>query len=243
MHSEQPCVVCHRAMPVPQLRRQIGVIPQENILFDESIGYNIQYGDVEAPKEAVVEAAKRARIHDSIITMPGGYETRVGERGCKLSGGERQRISIARAILRDPAILLCDEVTSAMDAFTEKEILDSLREVAENKTTLVIAHRLASIMDADQIIVMHKGRVVDSGTHRSLLAKPEGVYARMWALQREEDSQSVTVTPPSVEEHFNGKTPLEAWLESLGQCDDAPKVSDLAMNGTSKIDIVDVQRL
>ncbi len=164
------------------LRSSIGIVPQDTVLFNDSIYYNIQYGRPEASREEVVEAARAAHIADFIESLPEKYETRVGERGLKLSGGEKQRVAIARAILKNPSILIFDEATSALDSETEKSIQAELERIAEGRTTLVIAHRLSTVMNADQILVLDRGRVVERGTHAELLARG-GAYAQMWALQ------------------------------------------------------------
>ncbi len=166
------------------LRAAIGIVPQDTVLFNDTIYYNIAYGLSGAGREEVKQAAKLARIHDFITGLPDGYETKVGERGLKLSGGEKQRVAIARTILKGPEILLFDEATSALDTHTEKEIQASLREVSTDRTTLVIAHRLSTVVDADEVLVLDKGRVVERGTHQTLLAK-RGAYAAMWARQQE----------------------------------------------------------
>jgi ATP-binding cassette subfamily B protein len=164
------------------LRAAIGVVPQDTVLFNDSIGYNIAYGRLGATPEQVEEAARLAQIHDFIMTLPEGYETQVGERGLKLSGGEKQRVAIARTILKDPRVLVLDEATSALDTHTEKEIQVALKTVSAHRTTLVIAHRLSTIVDADEILVMGQGLVVERGTHAQLLAA-QGQYAAMWAAQ------------------------------------------------------------
>jgi ABC-type transport system involved in Fe-S cluster assembly fused permease/ATPase subunit len=169
------------------LRATIGIVPQDTVLFNDTIYYNIQYGRPEAAREEVIAAAKAAHIHDFIVSLPDGYESRVGERGLKLSGGEKQRVAIARAILKNPRILIFDEATSALDSRSEKAIQAELDRVARGHTTLVIAHRLSTIMDADQILVMEHGRIVERGTHRELLALG-GTYSQMWALQQQEDA-------------------------------------------------------
>jgi ATP-binding cassette subfamily B protein len=170
------------------LRAAIGIVPQDTVLFNDTIYYNIQYGRPDATREEVLGAAKAAHIHDFIISLPDGYDARVGERGLKLSGGEKQRVAIARAILKDPRILIFDEATSALDSKSEKAIQAELDRIARGHTTLVIAHRLSTVMDADQILVMDHGRIVESGTHRELLSR-RGAYAQMWALQQQEDAQ------------------------------------------------------
>jgi ATP-binding cassette subfamily B protein len=166
------------------LRRAIGVVPQDTVLFNDTIFYNIAYGRPGASPEEVEAAARRAHIHDFVAALPDGYQTMVGERGLKLSGGEKQRVAIARVILKAPRILIFDEATSALDTKTEREIQASLAEVAAGHTTLAIAHRLSTVVDADQILVLDHGRVVERGHHRELLARG-GVYAAMWARQQE----------------------------------------------------------
>ncbi len=174
-----------RAVTQASLRATIGIVPQDTVLFNDTIYYNIAYGRVGATREDVLQAARSAHIHTFIESLPHGYDSMVGERGLKLSGGEKQRVAIARAILKNPAILIFDEATSALDSKSEKAIQDELRSIARNRTTLVIAHRLSTVIDADQILVMDKGRIVERGMHHELLAQ-EGPYAQMWALQRQE---------------------------------------------------------
>lgn len=166
------------------LRAAIGVVPQDTVLFNDSIQYNIAYGRPEASEAEIQDAARLAHIHQLIMSMPEGYRTIVGERGLKLSGGEKQRVAIARTILKNPCIFLFDEATSALDSHTEREIQDNLREVSQGRSTLIIAHRLSTIADADEIIVLAEGRVVERGRHAELLAR-KGLYAGMWARQRE----------------------------------------------------------
>jgi ATP-binding cassette subfamily B protein len=166
------------------LRRAIGMVPQDTVLFNDTIRYNIRYGRWEATDAEVEEAARLAQIDPLIRIAPKGYETEVGERGLKLSGGEKQRVAIARTILKGPPILVLDEATSALDSHTEKEIQDALERVSRNRTTLVIAHRLSTIVGADEIVVLDKGEIVERGTHYVLLAK-NGLYASMWNRQRE----------------------------------------------------------
>jgi ATP-binding cassette subfamily B protein len=156
------------------------------VLFNDTIRYNIRYGRPDASDEAVEEAARLAQIHDFVIDLPKRYDTSVGERGLKLSGGEKQRVAIARTILKAPPILVLDEATSALDTLTEQEIQSALRQVSRNRTTLVIAHRLSTVVDADEIIVLEAGRIVERGRHGELLALG-GVYATMWNRQREAD--------------------------------------------------------
>jgi ATP-binding cassette subfamily B protein len=169
------------------LREAIGMVPQDTVLFNDTIRYNIRYGRWDASDADVEEAARLAQIDGFIRMSPKGYETEVGERGLKLSGGEKQRVAIARTILKAPPILLLDEATSALDSHTEKEIQDSLERVSKNRTTLVIAHRLSTIVAADEIIVLDQGEVVERGTHQALLAK-NGLYASMWNRQREAEA-------------------------------------------------------
>ena len=165
------------------LRAAIGIVPQDTVLFNDTIYYNVAYGRPGASREEVEDAAKLAHIHDFVVNLPDGYKSMVGERGLKLSGGEKQRVAIARTILKRPMILLFDEATSALDSNTEKEIQAALREVSQNRTTLVIAHRLSTIVDADEIIVLGKGGIIERGTHEALLARG-GAYATLWAKQQ-----------------------------------------------------------
>ena len=174
-----------RRVTQASLRRAIGIVPQDTVLFNDTIGYNIGYGRPQATQAEIEAAAREAAIHDFILSLPDGYASMVGERGLKLSGGEKQRVAIARTILKDPAILILDEATSALDSATEAEIQDSLRAVGRGRTTLVVAHRLSTIVDADLILVMAEGRIVERGSHAGLLAR-SGVYAEMWALQQAE---------------------------------------------------------
>ncbi|HET9699782.1 MAG TPA: ABC transporter ATP-binding protein/permease [Burkholderiales bacterium] len=168
------------------LRAAIGIVPQDTVLFNDTIFYNIQYGRPDASREEVIEAARSAHIHEFIETLPDRYETMVGERGLKLSGGEKQRVAIARALLKNPGILIFDEATSALDSRSEKAIQAELRRISASRTALTIAHRLSTIVDADQILVLEQGRIVERGTHRELLAAG-GAYAQMWALQQQEE--------------------------------------------------------
>lgn len=170
------------------LRKAIGIVPQDTVLFNDSLRYNIGYGNTDASKEEIERAAKLAYIHDFIVSLPDGYDTRVGERGLKLSGGEKQRVAIARTILKNPMILVFDEATSALDTHTEREIQAHLHEVSRNHTTLVIAHRLSTIVDADEIIVLDAGVIVERGDHGDLLSQ-NGRYAAMWQHQRREEDE------------------------------------------------------
>ncbi len=167
----------------------IGVVPQDTVLFNDTIGYNIGYGRAGASQAEIVAAARAARIHDFIAALPEGYDTVVGERGLKLSGGEKQRVGIARTLLKNPPILLLDEATSALDTQTERDIQESLREMGQGRTGIVIAHRLSTIADADRIVVLEAGRVVEEGPHEALVARG-GRYAAMWAAQSAEEAEA-----------------------------------------------------
>jgi ATP-binding cassette, subfamily B, heavy metal transporter len=173
------------AVTQASLRAAIGIVPQDTVLFNDTIGYNIGYGRADADQEGIAAAAEGAAIHDFIASLPLGYDSMVGERGLKLSGGEKQRVAIARTLLKDPPILILDEATSALDSRTEAAIQETLRDVARARTCLVIAHRLSTVVDADQIVVLDEGRVAERGTHAQLLAKG-GLYADMWARQQSE---------------------------------------------------------
>jgi ABC-type transport system involved in Fe-S cluster assembly fused permease/ATPase subunit len=175
-----------RDLTQDSLRAAIGVVPQDTVLFNDTIRYNIAYGRPTASPAEIEQAARLAQLHEFILTLPLGYETRVGERGLKLSGGEKQRVAIARTLLKNPPILVLDEATSALDTKTEQEIQAALRTVARNRTTLTIAHRLSTVVDADEILVLEDGRVVERGSHWNLLARG-GIYAGMWAAQSEQE--------------------------------------------------------
>lgn len=175
-----------RMVTQASLRAKLGMVPQDTVLFNDTVGYNIAYGSPYAAEADILEAAKLAQIHDFIEVLPEGYDTMVGERGLKLSGGEKQRVAIARTILKAPPILLLDEATSALDSYTEKEIQDALDKVSQNRTTLVIAHRLSTVVGADEIIVLDKGKIAERGRHHALLRKG-GLYAGLWKQQREAD--------------------------------------------------------
>jgi ABC-type transport system involved in Fe-S cluster assembly fused permease/ATPase subunit len=194
-----------RQVTQASLRAAIGIVPQDTVLFNDTVEYNIAYGRPGASHAEVETAARAARIHDFIAATPKGYETMVGERGLKLSGGEKQRVAIARTLLKDPPILIFDEATSALDSANERAIQEELRSAARNKTALVIAHRLSTVVDAHEILVMEQGRIIERGSHAALLAQ-EGRYAQMWRLQQagesgspaspvEEAGEGVAVTP------------------------------------------------
>jgi len=205
------------------LRQAIGMVPQDTVLFNDTIRYNIRYGRWEATDAEVEEAARLAQIDPLIRIAPKGYDTEVGERGLKLSGGEKQRVAIARTILKGPPILVLDEATSALDSHTEKEIQDALERVSRNRTTLVIAHRLSTIVGADEIVVLEEGEIVERGTHYALLSK-NGLYASMWNRQREaeeareklalagEEESAPNRNPPPVDDAISAAAtaPLEA---------------------------------
>jgi ATP-binding cassette subfamily B protein len=170
------------------VRQAIGIVPQDTVLFNDTVEYNIAYGRPGATRAEVEEAARAARIHDFIASTPRGYDTTVGERGLKLSGGEKQRVAIARTLLKDPPILIFDEATSALDSANERAIQSELKSAAQNKTTLVIAHRLSTVVDAHEILVMDAGRIIERGTHQALLARG-GRYAEMWSLQQSAEGE------------------------------------------------------
>ncbi|PRD70475.1 metal ABC transporter permease [Malikia spinosa] len=181
-----------RQVTQSSLRRAIGIVPQDTVLFNDSIGYNIRYGRPDASREEMVAAAQAAHIHDFIEKLPKGYDTVVGERGLKLSGGEKQRVAIARTLLKNPPILIFDEATSALDSANERAIQSELRSAARDKTALVIAHRLSTVVDAHEIIVLEQGQIVERGAHAELLAR-NGRYAQMWALQQSGAEEAVVM--------------------------------------------------
>ena len=178
-----------RAVTQASVRRAIGIVPQDTVLFNDTIAYNIRYGRPGASDEEVQAVARAARIHDFIVSTPKGYDTMVGERGLKLSGGEKQRVAIARTLLKDPPVLIFDEATSALDSANERAIQAELAGAAQGKTALVIAHRLSTVVDAHEILVMEQGRIIERGTHLQLLSA-HGRYAQMWAIQRSNQQNS-----------------------------------------------------
>ncbi len=198
-----------RSVTQKSLRAAVGMVPQDTVLFNETVYYNIAYGRPDATPAEVEKAARLARIHDFVMAQPDGYQTAVGERGLKLSGGEKQRVAIARSLLKDPRIMLFDEATSALDTHTEREIQASLAEVSADRTTLMIAHRLSTVVDADEILVFDDGRIVERGSHVELRARGS-VYAEMWARQQEAtraremlehaDDENPAVTPTAAAE-------------------------------------------
>jgi ATP-binding cassette subfamily B protein len=203
------------------LRAAIGMVPQDTVLFNDTIRYNIRYGRWEASDAEVEEAARLAQIDTFIRLSPKGYETEVGERGLKLSGGEKQRVAIARTILKAPPILLLDEATSALDSHTEKEIQDALERVSRNRTTLVIAHRLSTIIGADEIIVLDKGTIAERGTHHQLLAR-KGLYESMWNKQREAEEAREKLAEVGEEEVAPNRLPPPVEDE-ISAAADAPR--------------------
>ncbi|KAJ8338357.1 hypothetical protein SKAU_G00373230 [Synaphobranchus kaupii] len=172
-----------RDVSLDSLRKSVGVVPQDAVLFHNTIFYNLQYGNIQATPEDVYRVAQLAGIHNAILKMPHGYDTQVGERGLKLSGGEKQRVAIARAVLKDPPILLYDEATSSLDSITEENILTAMKEMVRQRTSVFIAHRLSTVVDADEIIVLDQGKIAERGNHHTLLAMPGSLYANLWNTQ------------------------------------------------------------
>jgi ATP-binding cassette subfamily B protein len=184
-----------RDLSQQSLRAQIGLVPQDTVLFNESIRYNILYGRPEASEEDLRAAIRAAQLLPLIDSLPQGLETAVGERGLKLSGGEKQRVAIARMLLKNPPILLLDEATSALDSRNEQAVQEALARAAEGRTTVVIAHRLSTVVDADAILVLDKGRILESGRHEALLAQG-GLYASLWTMQQQEPSAGGLTSQP-----------------------------------------------
>ena len=184
-----------RTVTQDSLRSAIGVVPQDTVLFNDTLYQNLAYGRPGASEEEVRRAAKLAHLDHFIESLPQGYQTRVGERGLKLSGGEKQRVAIARVFLKNPPILILDEATSSLDSVSEQVILEALREVSEQRTTLVIAHRLSTVRDADTILVMDGGRIVERGSHRELLTAG-GRYADLWLRQQEDGEAEASPKRP-----------------------------------------------
>uniref|UniRef100_A0A2K6TC21 Iron-sulfur clusters transporter ABCB7, mitochondrial n=1 Tax=Saimiri boliviensis boliviensis TaxID=39432 RepID=A0A2K6TC21_SAIBB len=199
------------------LRRAVGVVPQDAVLFHNTIYYNLLYGNINASPEEVYAVAKLAGLHDAILRMPHGYDTQVGERGLKLSGGEKQRVAIARAILKDPPVILYDEATSSLDSITEETILGAMKDVVKHRTSIFIAHRLSTVVDADEIIVLDQGKVAERGTHHGLLANPHSIYSEMWHTQSSR-----------VQNHDNTK--WEAKKENISKEEERKKLQEEIVN-------------
>ncbi len=197
------------AVTQASLRGTIGMVPQDTVLFNDTLGYNIRYGRWAATETEVIEAAKLAQIDAFVATLPDGYAAQVGERGLKLSGGEKQRVAIARTILKAPAILVLDEATSALDTFTEREIQDALDRVSRGRTTVVIAHRLSTVVNADEILVLDKGMIAERGTHDGLIERG-GIYAAMWNRQREAEAAEDALRRLEADEHADRRINIEA---------------------------------
>ncbi|KAM8908270.1 iron-sulfur clusters transporter ABCB7, mitochondrial [Spinachia spinachia] len=212
-----------RDISLDSLRTSLGVIPQDAVLFHNTIFYNLQYGNIYATPEQVYQVARLAGIHDAILRMPHGYDTQVGERGLKLSGGEKQRVAIARAVLKNPPVLLYDEATSSLDSITEENIMTSMKEMVKDRTSVFIAHRLSTIVDADEIIVLSEGKVAERGNHHSLLSTPGSLYANLWNTQNSKilnsakSSSEPPVDRPSQKEEERKKL-QEEILNSVKGC-------------------------
>ena len=198
-----------RSVTQDSVRAAIGVVPQDTVLFNDTIAYNIAYGRPGATEAEIEQAARLAQVHDFVLKMPDGYKTRVGERGLKLSGGEKQRVAIARTILKNPRILILDEATSALDTRTEQEIQTALRDISRNRTTLVIAHRLSTVVEADEIIVLQDGQIAERGSHGALIAA-DGLYADMWRRQSEAVAMAEAAAAAQVAAGFGQKSIREA---------------------------------
>ena len=209
------------------LRAAIGMVPQDTVLFNDTIFYNIAYGRADASEADVREAARLAQIDGFIEALPEGYAAQVGERGLKLSGGEKQRVAIARTILKGPPILVLDEATSALDSFTEKDIQDSLDRISKGRTTLVIAHRLSTVINADQIIVLDHGEIVERGTHEALLALPGGTYAALWRRQREVDEAEALLKQVELEKGQSFRLALDTRHRDDDRADTPTSTSGL----------------
>ena len=203
-----------REVTQSSLHALIGVVPQDTVLFNDTVYYNIAYGRPGASRAEIEEAARAARIHDFVVSLPEGYDTKVGERGLKLSGGEKQRVGIARTLLKNPPILILDEATSALDTQTERDIQDSLLEMGQGRSVITIAHRLSTIADADQILVLEDGHVTEQGTHEALLAM-NGRYTAMWERQSSDDAGSPSLNLPQVPDDkpkpFTARNPDGSW--------------------------------
>lgn len=178
-----------RDIDIDSLRKQIAVVPQDAVLFHDTIKYNVHYGDFSQPEERVLAASQLAELHDTIQNWPKGYETQVGERGLKLSGGEKQRVAIARAILKNSPILVFDEATSSLDSITEHKIMTALKRAVENRTSMMIAHRLGTVVGADQILVLENGQIIERGTHKQLIERPSSLYSHLWQQQQSATSE------------------------------------------------------
>merc|ERR1712062_216287 len=172
-----------KAVDLEFIRKHISIVPQDTVLFHNTIKHNINYGNLEASEDQVIKAAQMAELHKAILTWPNGYETQVGERGLKLSGGEKQRVAIARAILKNSPILIFDEATSSLDSITENSIMNALDRATKGRTSILIAHRLSTVVNSDIIFVLDKGKVCEMGTHNELLSNTDSVYYKLWASQ------------------------------------------------------------
>ena len=227
---------------IDSLRSHIGVVPQDTVLFNESLMYNLKYANQDATDEEIFAACRAASIHDQILSFPDGYDTKVGERGLKLSGGEKQRIAIARTILKGPRIILLDEATAALDTETEQDIEVALNKLSEKRTTLIIAHRLSTISGADQIAVLHAGKVAECGTHDELLAL-KGRYASMWKKQiraatAEREAQKMTERAEKLRSEAQGTdSASQSEDERSGAKARGRPPSELQMTGRSSDDI------